>query len=351
MPHIPVDIISIGSPIMDLIAEIAEEERAAFGGEKGGMTLVESDVFYSLVKQLTVSPVLSPGGSAANTAFALARLGLSCGILGKLGADHHGAAYRSAFARAGGDCSRFKLHDSAATACCLSLVTPDSERTMHTDLGAAKFLTPQDISYHDFTGVRHAHVEGYLLFNPDLLLSVLRTARDAGCRISLDLGAFQIVETMQDTLPGLLAEYVDIVFANEDEAAAFCGQRAPHCGLDALAGYCDVAVVKVGASGAFVRRGTDCWHIPAHPVGDVVDTTGAGDLWAAGFLYGLLNGHSLDVCGHLGALLSSYVIQHPGAALPEHHWDDVRVAIGCHLAGHYGYTHTFDMEEVREQQH
>lgn len=328
------DIISVGSPIMDLIVEIAEEELALLGGEKGGMTLVESDTFKALLNRLTVSPAMMPGGSAANTAFALARLGLDCGILGKLGGDHCGTLYRSAFHRAGGDCSRFKLHDDAATACCLSLVTPDSERTMHTDLGAAKFLAPDDIAHHDFYGVRHAHVEGYLLFNPDLLLSVCRTAQAAGCRISLDLGAFQVVEAMQGLLPGLLTEYIDIVFANEDEAAAFCGEQDPHVGLQALAKHCEIAVVKVGAKGAWIRHNDSCCHIPAHPVNEVVDTTGAGDLWAAGFLYGLLNDYPLDVCGHLGSVISSYIVQHPGASIPDHLWDEVRSVIHQYLAAH-----------------
>jgi sugar/nucleoside kinase (ribokinase family) len=326
------DIISVGSPIMDLIAEIAEEDLATLGGEKGGMTLVESDTFSTLLDRLTVSPVMMPGGSAANTAFALARLGLDCGILGKLGDDHRGTLYQSAFARAGGDCSRFKLHEEAATACCLSLVTPDSERTMHTDLGAAKFLAPDDIAHHDFHGVRHAHVEGYLLFNPDLLLSVCRTAQAAGCRISLDLGAFQVVEAMQDMLPGLLTNYIDIVFANEDEASAFCGEPDPHVGLQALGRHCEIAVVKVGAKGAWIQHNDSCYHIPAHQVDEVVDTTGAGDLWAAGFLYGLLNNHPLELCGHLGSVISSYIVQHPGAALPDHLWDEVRSAIHQHVA-------------------
>ncbi|HEX2952123.1 MAG TPA: adenosine kinase, partial [Armatimonadota bacterium] len=200
--------------------------------------------------------------------------------------DDRGESYLTAFRQLGGDCSRLKFDEAAATACCLCLVTPDSERTMFTHLGAAQLLHPEEITPEDFASCNHAHIEGYLLFNPELLMSVLRSARQAGCRVSLDLGSFGVVTAAREILPSILADYVDIVFANEEECAAYCGHRDPLVGLETLGALCEVAVVKLGAEGALIRSATDQVHVPASPAQTVVDTTGAGDFWAAGFLYG-----------------------------------------------------------------
>ena len=229
--------------------------------------------------------VTSPGGSAGNTTFALSRIGMSCAFLGKLGDDENGSFYREAFNREGGDCSRFKTDSESATGCCISLVTPDSERTMRTCLGAAMNLSPDEITASDFMGCRHAHIEGYILFNRDLLLKILDCAKQAGLSISLDLGSFEVVGAAIDILPGVLDRYVDIVFANEEEAAAFSGSSDPETGLSALSRHCAVTAVKLGSDGALLRKDGESIHVPAVMAENVLDTTGAGDFWAAGFLY------------------------------------------------------------------
>lgn len=319
----PIDVIGVGSPIVDLVAEVSDEFLLSILGGKGGMELIDTATMISILSLLDREPVRAPGGSAGNTTFALARLGMRCAFLGKIGDDENGAYYRAAFHQAGGDCSRFKMDGVEATARCISLVTPDSERTMRTHLGAAMNLGAGEIVIDDFQGCRHAHIEGYLLFNRELLMAVLNTAKEAGCTVSLDLGSFEVVESARDLLPEILDRYVDIVFANEDEAACFCGSRDITAGLVSLNRHCAVVAVKKGRDGAWLTNDSDSFHVPAVPVETVLDTTGAGDFWAAGFLYGYLGGYPISTCGRFGAILGAQVVQCMGAALSEEQWKQI----------------------------
>lgn len=316
-------IAGVGSPVVDQVARVPEAFLATVGGEKGGMELVDAEVLERLLGALPQPPVRTPGGSAGNTAFALARLGMASRFLGLIGNDAPGHYYRDMFARIGGDADFFRIRAGLPTAQCLSLVTPDGERTMRTHLGAAASLSAADITPDDFKGCGHAHIEGYLLFNPDLMVHVLQAAKAAGCSTSVDLASFEVVAAARTELPGLLETYVDIVFANEEEAETYAGSNSRHDCLAQLAGCCDIAVIKCGADGAVLRNGQGTCRVPAVPVDRVIDTTGAGDLWAAGFLYGLLNGHDLDKCGAFGAVLGAAVVQQEGAAIPVPEWDRI----------------------------
>jgi sugar/nucleoside kinase (ribokinase family) len=318
-----VQVIGVGSPVVDFVIETDDEFLATLPGRKGGMELVDSPTLRALLKSIKDAPVKAPGGSAGNTTFALARMGMPCGFMGKVGRDDNGDYYKTLFKEVGGDVSRFKTDGADPTACCVSLVTPDSERTMRTDLGAAMGFSPADIGADDFKGCRHVHVEGYLLFNRELLFAVLEAARASDCTVSLDLGSFEVVDAAKDILPGILKEYVDIVFANEEEAAAFSGSRDPETGLAALGHLCRVAAVKVGKDGAYLKDESGTTHVPAMVVDKVIDTTGAGDYWAAGFLFAHLNGYSLTKSGCVGALFGKHVIGCMGADLPADVWGDI----------------------------
>jgi sugar/nucleoside kinase (ribokinase family) len=316
-------VLGVGSPVVDLLVHVEEEFLETAGGEKGGMELVDEATMADLVTRLPAPPARATGGSAGNTLFALARLGVRAGLLGKLGADEAGRFYNETFAAAGGCAARFLAEEGAPTAQCLSLVTPDGERTMRTHLGAAMRLLPEEVRATDLQGVEHVHVEGYLLFNPDLILAVLESARAAGCTVSLDLASFEVVRAAQASLGDLLG-YVGMVFANEEEAEAFSGESDPQAGLEALARHCPVAVVKCGRDGAYLAEGDSRLHVPAETAARVEDTTGAGDFWAAGFLFGRLNGAPLETCGRLGAHLGARVVEHLGAGLPGPDWPAVR---------------------------
>ena len=320
--------IGVGSPIVDLLARVSEEFVAGIEGDKGGMELVTPEQIEVLLAQLPSDPFIAPGGSAANTTFALAKVGVPAAFLGKLGEDELATTYRDGFANLGGDTSRFKSTGDAPTARCLSLVTPDSERTMRTELGAAALMSPDEVTAGDFTGCGLAHIEGYLLFNPALAEKVLATAKEAGCTVSLDLGAFEVVRAAGDDLSRLLEQFVDIVYANEDEAEAFTGSKDPVAALDALGKLCEVAAVKLGAEGAIIDGHGERVTIEPRKAEQVIDTTGAGDFWAAGFLYGYLHGLPLQTAGSIGSLFGAEVVQHMGVDLEPEAWQRVQEELG-----------------------
>ena len=313
-------IIGVGSPIVDSIAFVDDAFLTGVGGEKGGMVLQTAAQIDTLLTQLPNPPKTATGGSAGNTVFALARLGVNVAMLGKVGSCKDGGFYREAFAEVGGDTSRFKI-GSVANGRCLSMVTADGERTMRTDLGAAMTLAPGEVDVSDFEDYTHAHLEGYLLFNRDLMDKVIHSARKAGCSISLDLASFEVVNAASDFLPDLLKDNVDIVFANEDEARAFTGVSEDYGEMaKTLANYCDIAVVKMGADGAYIATSDSIVRVPSIPAEEVVDSTGAGDLWAAGFLYGLSKDLTFERCGTIGAHLGSAAVQQQGASFSEEMW-------------------------------
>ncbi len=318
------DLIAVGSPIMDLLAQVPDTFLSTLTGAKGGMVLIDAEEMEAIVTRLEQHPATVAGGSAGNTAVSAARLGLRTTFLGKLGNDTTAAAYRSHFVAAGGDVSRFKYAD-LANARCVSLITPDGQRTMRTCLASAMTLGPGEIRPGDFRGCRHAHIEGYLLFNRDLANAVISAARTAGCTISIDLASFEVVNAARDWILAQLHHGIDVVFANEDEIhALFPGVGQDYSVLaKRLAEFGGLAAVKIGKDGAWVAHRGDLHRI--HPVSapTVVDTTGAGDAWAAGFLYGYLHGWTPLAAGALGSRLGSECVRHVGPAIPEHHWPEL----------------------------
>lgn len=315
-------VIGVGSPLVDILAHVSEEFVVGVPGEKGGMELVDAQTSAGLIARLD-SPKRVPGGSAANTIFGLARLGTQCAFLGKLGEDDAGEFYRSYGRDCGLDVSRFKTTRTTPTGQVCCMVTPDSQRTFRTFLGAASELQPDEVSVADFSGVGHMHLEGYLLFNRDLTNAILAAAKKAGCTISLDLASFEVVQANADVLEGLLDTYIDMVFANEDEAKAFTGDENPEANLALLSRHCHTAVVKVGADGAWLKRGDESARVEAERV-EAIDTTGAGDLWAAGFLYGHFTGKDLATCGQYGSIVGAEVVQILGASISDERWIEIR---------------------------
>lgn len=319
------DLLGIGNPIMDCIARVDDAFlRAHVAGDKGGMVLVDDSDIEQLLARLGGAVAMAPGGSAANAVLAATRLGLRTTFLGMTGTDKTGEDYRANFVAAGGDGSRFKRTNQPHGRC-LSMVTADGQRTMRTHLGAAMTLSPAAITPEDFRGARHAHIEGYLLFNPALAEKVAATARAAGCTISLELSSFEVVNVARDWILGQLKQGVDVVFANEDEARALFQQEA---GYDdharRIAAFGGIAAVKIGKDGAWVAHGAGLHRIAPVPVARVADTTGAGDAWAGGFLHAWLRGKTLASAGALGSALGAECVQHLGASIPDAHWPRLR---------------------------
>jgi len=285
------------------------------------MVLVDHDDINRMVSLLPGTPGLSNGGSAANATFNAARLGLRATFLGKLGSDDLAQRYRENFAAAGLDTSRFK-QAALPNARSLILVTPDAQRTMRTCLAAAMTLSPAEISPADFAGCRHAHIEGYLCFNQALADAVLAAARAAGCTVSLDLASFEVIKVTRAWIFSQLHKGIDVVFANEDEIRAlFDDQTSSYESLaQRLAGYGVLAAVKLGKDGAWLADGDQLHRIPPVVVSDVIDTNGAGDAWAAGFLFGYLRGWSLPQSGALASLIGAETVRHLGPNIPPAAW-------------------------------
>ncbi len=317
------DLIGVGSPIMDLLARVPDEFLTTHvAGDKGGMVLVDATEMQRIVGLLPGEPAYATGGSAANATFNATRLGLRSTFLGKLGNDDLARVYRQRFESAGVDGSRFK-HGVEPNARCLALVTPDAQRTLRTHLGAAMTLAPAEITVDDFRGCRHAHIEGYLVFNRALADAVLARARAGGCTTSIDLSSFEVVNASRAWLFSQFRKGIDVVFANEDEIRALFEDQTSEFGKLArrLAGYGVLAAVKVGREGAWIANGANLHQIDPVNVANVIDTNGAGDAWAAGFLFGYLRGWPLPNCGALASLLGAETVMHMGPIIPQTHWD------------------------------
>lgn len=308
---------------MDLLAQVPDAFLAQHvAGDKGGMVLVDSAEMARIVGLLPGEPAYATGGSAANATYNATRLGLRSTFLGKLGNDELARVYQHRFEKAGVDSSRFKA-GGQPNARCLALVTPDAQRTLRTDLGAAMTLSPAEISVEDFRGCRHAHIEGYLVFNQALAEAVLSAARAAGCTTSIDLSSFEVVNASRAWLFSQFRKGIDIVFANEDEIRAlFEDQTSDYAALARkLAGQGVLAAVKVGKDGAWIARESELHRIEPVRVANVIDTNGAGDAWAAGFLFAHLRGWSLPKCGALASLLGAETVMHVGPIIPQTHWE------------------------------
>lgn len=318
------DIIGVGSPVVDILAQVPDSFIDQIEGDKGGMVLVDADSLDKMIAQLPEPSTRMPGGSSGNTIFAMAELGVKTTFLGKIGNDDYGKFYRDALASAGGDTTRFCVGD-VPNGRCLSLITPDSERTMRTDLGAAMTLSPEEIQSSAFEGIPFAHIEGYLLFNRALLRKVLDCAKAAGCKISLDLASFEVVNACRDILPDILRNDIDMVFANEDEAAAYFEEK-PNAAEHArrLGEICPLVAVKEGKKGSWIAHRGELIQVEPITGIEAVDTTGAGDYWAAGFLLGMIRKLPLAQCGAMGSRMGAEIVQHIGAKLPASVWQNLR---------------------------
>jgi len=324
-PWRSIELVGVGSPIMDLLAPVDESFLGGIGGEKGGMVLVDDAEMARIVSLLDAAPAMTTGGSAANATLGAARLGLRTAFLGKLGSDPTADAYIARFRSQGVDPGRFK-RGPLPNARSLILVTPDAERTMRTSLGAAMTLSPSEISAEDFRDCRHAHIEGYLVFNRALCAAVLDAARGAGCTISLDVPSFEMIAGSRDWLFSQFSRGIDVVFANEDEIRAlFPGRVGDHAALAAELASCGVvAAVKLGRNGAVIASGAELHRIRPVPVDNARDSNGAGDAWAAGFLYGYLRGRPLSSCGAMGSVLGAETVRHLGPHIPDALWPEIR---------------------------
>jgi len=314
--------IGVGSALMDIILQ--ENDGFLENNQiiKGAMSLVEADCADKLLTKTQNKPIIAPGGSACNTIIGLGRLSGKAKFIGCCGTDELSQKYRAALAQNNVE-AQLTTTDKAATGRVLSVVTPDAQRSMLTYLGASGFTDPAIFTPQIFADASLVHIEGYLIFNEKLLRAVLENAKKSGVKISMDLASFNVVEQNLNLVKELVKEYVDIVLANEDEAKAYSGSSDEKTALDIIAKDCEIAAVKVGKRGSFIKKDQKVYEIA--PVGNEAakDTTGAGDLWASGFLYGVINGLSMEKAGALGSVCGYEVCRVFGAHIPDDRWNKI----------------------------
>jgi sugar/nucleoside kinase (ribokinase family) len=276
------------------------------------------------ILERTGSRILTvPGGAAANTIMAAAELGVASAMLGKIGNDPDGDFFVQALRNSGASEKCLLVSPDRPTGYCLTLVTPDAERTMRSNLGASLDLAETDAANVDFSGFDWVLLEGYFV-NTDFFEAVLKYAHAAKCKIAVDLCSYELAEKFRERFSRLLKEYADLLFANLEEASALTGTSDLNAIAGKLAALTDIAVIKRGASGSLIIAGENQIHVPPAPVKRAVDTTAAGDYYAAGFFYGLMRKLPLAKCGYAGSLTSAAIVQHPGTKLTEHQWNQLK---------------------------
>ncbi len=310
------DVLGIGNAIVDVIARAEEDFLLAQGMRKGGMMLIDEARAHAIYDAMGPA-VETSGGSAANTIVGLASLGARAAFIGKTKDDLLGRAYSHDIRAAGVSFTTKPAADGPSTGRCYVLVTPDGERTMNTYLGAAQDLHPADIDAEAIAGSAVVYLEGYL-WDPqnakEAFLKAAKIAHDAGRKVALTLSDAFCVDRWRDEFLGLMrSRTVDLIFANEAELHSLYQSSDFDAAIAALRADIDIAVVTRSEKGCLVVGPDDVEAVPAFPVDRVVDTTGAGDLFAAGFLSGLARGADYRTCGSLGALAAAEVIQHIGA--------------------------------------
>ena len=298
-------VIGIGNALTDMLVNLKTDAvLGRFKLAKGSMSLVDTRLQTEISKSVAGLPYsLSLGGSAGNTIRAMAQLGCSVGFIGKVGPDTTGDFFVQALDNLGIEPIIFRGRERSGK--CVSLISADGERTMVTHLGAALELSAGEIEPSIFEGYDCLYVEGYLVQNHDLILKAARTAKKCGLKVAIDLAS------------------VDIVFANEDEAKTFPCEAEPLNALQAISQMCELAVVKIGTKGALIKQGEEVVHVGIMAAAKRVDTTGAGDFYAAGFLAGLCDGLSLRQCGTIGAITAGKVIEVVGTTFGEEAWADI----------------------------
>ncbi|MBN2401489.1 MAG: adenosine kinase [Spirochaetes bacterium] len=309
------DIIGIGSPLIDFTIDVDDSVLSDLNLKKGQMHLIDenkSGEIFNKIKNYQINK--TPGGSAANTLAGLAILGGNGVLFGKVGNDENAEFYIDETEKIGVK-SRLRRHNSL-TGHCITFITPDSERTFATHLGSALNFRKDDVDTDEIQSSRILHIEGYLLELPEIREAVIFAANSAkqnDVRISVDLADPGLILRIPDVIDDIVKNFADIVFVNEMEAMAFTNKEKEEA-LDIIYSHCDVAIVKLGDQGSLIKKDSKTCRISVCKT-DVVNTNGAGDMYAAGILYGLAKNIPIERAGRIASYASSLVVSQVGARL------------------------------------
>ena len=320
------NIVGVGSPIIDHILHVDDRFMDTIPGKRGGMVPIDYEFFEEILEKAAEAnffPISMPGGSGANVIKSLALLGYKCGLVGVIGKDRWAQQYLS-FIKNLGITPLFQTSD-LPTAQVISLVTPDGQRTCRSFLGATQDIHPEYILMETFRDVRWVHIEGYSLLQKTLPETVMEFAKKVGAGVSFDLASFEMVNQFKKRILELIPKYVNLLFANEKEASTLVEKKGNEAHLE-LQRITEMAVITHGKKGCWVLQKEGIIHEPAAKV-PVVDTTGAGDLFAAGFLGAYLANRPVSECARLGNLLGSSIVQVSGTELPAATWKTLRAEL------------------------
>ena len=333
-------ILGIGNALTDILAVLPDDTLLkTFHLPLGSMQHVDretGDMIWNQLKTLDIHYVA--GGSAANTIACTAVFGMPSGFIGKIGDDELGLLFKSDQEQYGVNTLLLKSPNPSGRSM-VFVSGGNAERTFAVYLGAALDFVPEDLKPEYFQGYDYFHIEGYLVQNQALIRRAVEMAREAGCIISLDMASYNVVESNEAFLHDIVDKYVDIVFANETESKAFTKLADPRDALLEISKHCRIAVVKVGKDGSWVRSGDEEHFIapwPANPL----DATGAGDTYAAGFLYAHALGMPLKVCGEVGSIIAAKVVEVIGTKIDIPRWRDAKKEIRELIAANGGQMET-----------
>lgn len=312
-------IVGIGNALVDVIVKLDNENLLKqFALEKGGMEMIDSErkrVIHTAIKNLPQTS--ATGGSTSNTIHGLARLGIEAGYIGKVSNDEPGRFFQEEMQRY--HVTPHLLYSDIDSGIATTFMTPDAERTFATYLGAAATMKADELNPEIFKNYDYLYIEGYLIYNHELIHRLCQIAKDCKMKVAMDFGSYNLVEEQRDFLKDLLKNHIDIIFANQEEAKAFTGKDDEEA-LNILSEYCPIAIVKLGAQGSIVHMNGKTTVIPPQEA-KRIDTNGAGDIYAAGFMYGLMKGYDTERCGFIATRLSSAIIETVGAKLTDEQWE------------------------------
>jgi sugar/nucleoside kinase (ribokinase family) len=316
-------VLSLSAAIVDHFFLISEEQLRLVTTEKGTWAPIDYQTLSSILDHNPNASRMLPGGSGTNLIKGLSRFNHSCAVVGKIGNDEKGEFFLKSLNRLG--IRSYLQEGKLPTGQAVCFITPDAERTFRSYLGASHSLTDIEIEDKIFEGIQIFHMEGFQLVDSDLVLRVLKKAKKAGVRIAMDLGNLEIVRRNKEFLLKILPEYIDYLFCNESEAKELTGVSAKEA-CSNLASLCEVVVVTLSERGCWTQSGKSLFYTPAFSV-NAIDSTGAGDLFASGFLHGVLTNEPLQKCAWLGALVASYVVKIVGAEIPGQIWEEIHKRI------------------------
>ena len=324
-------ILGLGNALVDVLSKLdSDETLVKIGIQKGAMDMISREQMYVIRKyQANTETTQAPGGANCNTMRAIALLGGRSGFIGKVGDDNLGQFYEEALLKAG--VASYLIKTEGSSGACTVFISPDGERTMGTFLGPAPTISPDEITEDVLRGYDCIHIEGYLIVNEELVRETMKKAKRLGLKVALDLANYNIVNAYKGLLEEVIPQYVDILFANASEAEAFTGLPAQEA-VKALEKQVHVALVTLGKDGSLIGSEGKFYHVDAEG-GKPVDTTGAGDNFAAGFLYGQSVGASLVQSAQIGSMLSGYVIDVVGPQVPADKWEQIKLKVKTILAG------------------